>query len=64
MKITVRYDINLPEELVSKKRITPRSMEWNMSLWRFLEAVIHTLKNMNARAVMKKIQQTINIVYP
>lgn len=38
-------------------------MEWNISLWRFLDAVIQTLKNINARAVMKNTQQRIRAEY-
>lgn len=43
--------------------MTPLSIEWNISLWRLRDAVMHTLKNMNARAVMKNMQQTISAEY-
>lgn len=43
--------------------MTPLNIEWNISLWRFLEAVMETLKNINARAVMKKMQLTISAEY-
>lgn len=43
--------------------MTPLNIEWNISLWRFLEAVIETLKNINALAVMKKMQLTISAEY-
>lgn len=43
--------------------MTPLNIEWNISLCRFLDAVMQTLKKAKARAVMKNMQHTISAEY-
>ena len=49
----------LPEGLVSKNSIAPRSMEENMALWRLMDDVIQVLMHMTDRNIVMSMQAMI-----
>ena len=46
----------LPEGLVSKNCIAPRSIEENIALWRLMEDVMQLLINMTDRSIVISMQ--------
>jgi hypothetical protein len=53
----------LPEGLVSKNNIAPRSIEENMALWRLMEDVMQLLINMTDRSIVTNMQAMMRHPY-